>query len=95
MTSRLMAAEAASICCTSAVLPNQATYRDAAKMTSRLMAAEAASICCTSAVLPMTLPASRNSRQVSSRRTMARTMDPSSTSVSSQMSLKGIPLAQW
>ena len=36
-----------------------------------------------------------NSRQVSSRRTIARTMDPSSTSVSSQMSLKGIPLAQW
>lgn len=64
-------------------------------MTSRLMAADAASICATSAVLPMIFAASLSSRQVSSRRTIARTIDPSGTSVSSQMSLKGTPRAQW
>ena len=36
---------------------------------------------------------SRAHRQVSSRRTIARTMDPSMTSVKAQISLKGVPFA--
>ena len=70
-----------------------ATYKLAAKMTSRLIAADACSICWNSCVFPMTLAASLNSLQTSSSRTMVRTMLPSMTSVSSQISSNGVPLA--
>lgn len=62
-------------------------------MTSRLIAAEACSICWNSCVLPITLAASRNSLHTSSSLTIVRTMLPSMTSVSSQISSKGVPHA--
>jgi hypothetical protein len=58
---------------------------------SRFIALEAVSIFLYSAELPIIAAAFLNSRHVSSSLTMVRTIRPSGTSVSSQISANGVP----
>lgn len=67
------------------------TYKLAAKTMSRFIAFEAVSIFLYRAELPIIDAAFLNSRHVSSSLTMVRTIMPSGTSVSSQISANGVP----
>jgi hypothetical protein len=69
------------------------TYRLAANTMSRLMAFEACSIFSKRVESPIMRAAFLNSLHVSSSLTIARTMEPSGTFVSSQISAKGVPCA--
>lgn len=66
-------------------------YKLAAKTMSRFIALEAVSIFLYRAELPIIAAAFLNSRHVSSNLTMVRTIRPSGTSVSSQISANGVP----
>ncbi len=67
------------------------TYKLAANTISRLIAFDASSIFLRRVESPMIRAAFRSSRQVSSNRTIVRTIEPSGTSVSSQISANGVP----
>ena len=97
MTSRLMAAEACSICWKRAVLPiTRAASRNSlggvGGWGAGVKGGQVGGVCGQRAGrAPHKY--SLTHRHVSSRRTMARTIDPSITSVSVQISWKGVPLA--